>query len=482
MCESITEHLLKRQIGQPCDCEDEAPAQPINKAYSFDPLPKKLGSEMYGDLTKEPRLNKSEAYVLPRRARLTEELLSELIAEGRKDELQAEARRRHEAELLNPTQPYPRRVTTTTTKVEEEMPVSGLSGSTTSPQGYQDESGPSHLQAPFSVSPPFRSEGTATHKDDTAEEDADEGITPSKPILGLKENEETFTDELGRHIRGSKTEEGRIKREAPSTPIPGESVLVCGNDGLSCYQTRYHTEEAIEDLDLEKPRISIGQYGPQDLAHVTKPMLDADGTAPWPFSGERGFAQPPAKISVSPGRSGSSGVYRMSFHKLTNLITKSQRFEKSDGTHPYISGFVSDTSVDRDGDALTVRALSQLKRALDNDGISLFQDHTHELDFSLGTAVGSELRDMPDGNKGLWTEFRLEDPENNPKVAQLLNKLNAGERIGFSIGGDLSNSYMENGIRKLDDVTLYEVSAVAIPANAHSYVMGSVFKNKRCAA
>lgn len=398
----------------------------------------------------------------------SEEVQEAILAREREnDELMEASRQRHLVEAINPTPQtqapirYPRRIVTQTTRTEEEMgPTSGMSGS---PQGYRDET--RKLGGPANPSLPIQYQPTKPQFQPTSQPQAPQpGPTPSSPntlgaapsqpisqsgstaqvpgqyagrppILGLKE--EIEDEELG-------TSGGRYDAQTEGRVNP----LFGGVSG--------RMEETFENPDLEKPGWDMSQ-------------LDS-----------RNPGLPPAKIAADPGRSGSSGVYRMSFHKLTNLVTKSPRFEKSvDGRHFYINGIVSDTDVDYDKDALTTRALGQMTRALD-DQITLFEEHNHTMDSSLGVATRSEIVDMPNGNKGLWAEFRLEDPDKNSKVATLLNKLDTGERIGFSIGASTGDSpsatYMENGIRKLDDVQLMEVSACSLPANARSYVLGTVFK------
>src|SRR2546427_6191498 len=62
-------------------------------------------------------------------------------------------------------------------------------------------------------------------------------------------------------------------------------------------------------------------------------------------------------------------------------------FQKSAGDgHYYISGIVSDTSVDRDGDRFTYSALKQMEQAI-NEGAPLFQNHNHDISDTLGAPV-----------------------------------------------------------------------------------------------
>ena len=155
-----------------------------------------------------------------------------------------------------------------------------------------------------------------------------------------------------------------------------------------------------------------------------------------------------------------------------------QKSASNDGHH-YISGIISDTSVDRDGDRFTYSALKQMEQAI-NEGAPLFQNHNYDISDTLGTPVRAELRGNQ-SNAELWAEFRLEDPDYNPNVKNLIHKLETGERLGFSIGGESGDTppIRRGDVRELPSMNLYEVSVVGIPSNSHSYVMGHVYKTLR---
>ena len=160
-------------------------------------------------------------------------------------------------------------------------------------------------------------------------------------------------------------------------------------------------------------------------------------------------------------------------------------FQKSAGDgHYYISGIVSDTSVDRDGDRFTYSALKQMEQAI-NEGTPLFQNHNHDISDTLGAPVHAEVRG-DENHAELWAEFRLEHPDYNPNVKNLIHKLETGERLGFSIGGDggpngFTFEHHSDGSdgRVIPHLSLYEVSVVGIPSNSHNYIMGHVFKSLR---
>lgn len=169
------------------------------------------------------------------------------------------------------------------------------------------------------------------------------------------------------------------------------------------------------------------------------------------------------------------------FYKIGGSASRNSTYitKSADGRHHYIHGIVSDDSVDRDGDRMSLQALKQMEGAI-NSGLTLFEDHKHDIENSLGHPVHAEIKNA-DGTNQLWATFKLEDPERNPLVASLLSKIDSGQRVGFSIGGDMDEkagvSREWNGVRTINGVKLYEVSAVGLPSNANAFVMGHFLKN-----
>ena len=181
------------------------------------------------------------------------------------------------------------------------------------------------------------------------------------------------------------------------------------------------------------------------------------------------------------GRVGGSQGYHESksydFQKsYSNISTKAfganlQLQKSADGKYTYVSGYASDDSVDRDGDFMSRKALESMKNVVNSGNLNVFTDHNHGAFDTLGVFTKGEVR-----NGKLWVQARLEDPESNPKVASLLHKMEIGERIGFSIGGDMVGSHYETNkelgkkVRSIDDVKLYEISVVGLPSNANALI------------
>jgi len=176
--------------------------------------------------------------------------------------------------------------------------------------------------------------------------------------------------------------------------------------------------------------------------------------------------------------SGQHTEFRKSF--MTSVSGDSYQVESvykgADGKSWYLEGIASDGDVDLDGDRMTPKALTTMAQAL-NGGINVFVDHEHTVGKLIGTTVKGEVL----GNK-VKTVVKLEDPETNPTVASILSKLDTGARLGFSIGGDLTESHIgwdgSESIRDIDGVNLLELSVVGLPANPRSFVTGSSYKGK----
>jgi len=143
----------------------------------------------------------------------------------------------------------------------------------------------------------------------------------------------------------------------------------------------------------------------------------------------------------------------------------------------YVNGYASSTNIDRDGDRMSDFCVKDMANQILGSPMTLFVDHEH----GLVSGIGVITKAQPTDNGLLWIEARLEDPDINPLTKLILHKLDIGERIGLSIGGDLVDSHDEYGTagsaRVIDKVLLYEISAVGLPANADSFLLGSVFKS-----
>ena len=156
-------------------------------------------------------------------------------------------------------------------------------------------------------------------------------------------------------------------------------------------------------------------------------------------------------------------------------IVKTYSKVENGNTNFYIEGVASTTDVDRDTERMSEKALYKMQRDILEQGVNLFGDHEHGWESTLGVIKSSKI----DGSNKLWIQVLLDDPVVNPKVNALLSKLNRGFHLGFSVGGNVTETKKEfdkalhKDVTIIDDLELYEVSLVGIPANKFCKVEGA---------
>ncbi len=325
---------------------------------------------------------------------------------------------------------------------------------------------------------------------------------------------------------GQSTETDQATNLFPATGLGSQGPSGQGQPGSQITSRRMTTVREESYLPVQNPQAG-GQVSaeqgqlqppPQTAAgrsalaqrQAMKPREDEDNANPeFQYDGQ---TNPPARIAATPGQSGSSQVYRdreiahrrlkarehpaliplkhrseefghsasIGFRKsfMTSTSGDSYRvdsiYKGSDGKSWYLEGIASDGLVDLENDRMTPNALKAMEEAL-NRGVNVFVDHDHTVSNLIGTTVKGELR----GNQ-LRAVVKLEDPDYNPLVRSILSKVDAGARLGFSIGGDLTESRPgwdgSKSVRDIDGVNLMELSVVGLPANPRSFVTGSSYK------
>lgn len=144
---------------------------------------------------------------------------------------------------------------------------------------------------------------------------------------------------------------------------------------------------------------------------------------------------------------------------------------KKEGNSGDLVGIASTLSVDRDEEKMSQKALLKMVNDIKEKGVNLFENHDHGWEHTLGVIKDADLID----NK-VAVKISLDDPNTNPKIPMLLNKLKKGIMLGLSVGGNVTNFSWEydrklgKKIKVLDDVSIYEVSVVGIPSNADAFV------------
>jgi len=131
-----------------------------------------------------------------------------------------------------------------------------------------------------------------------------------------------------------------------------------------------------------------------------------------------------------------------------------------------IEGIASTTSVDRDTERMSEKALKQMTDQFKTMKINLFSNHDHNWESTLGVIKDADLID----NK-VKTRIKLENPEMNPKVKSLMSKMDTGIQLGLSVGGKVIDTFKEfnkvigTHVNVIDSVKLFELSVVGLASN-----------------
>src|SRR4030067_854037 len=133
-------------------------------------------------------------------------------------------------------------------------------------------------------------------------------------------------------------------------------------------------------------------------------------------------------------------------------IVKTYSKVENGNTNFYIEGVASTTDVDRDTERMSEKALYKMQRDILEQGVNLFGDHEHGWESTLGVIKSSKI----DGSNKLWIQVLLDDPVVNPKVNALLSKLNRGFHLGFSVGGNVTETKKEFDKALHKDVTIID--------------------------
>jgi hypothetical protein len=165
-----------------------------------------------------------------------------------------------------------------------------------------------------------------------------------------------------------------------------------------------------------------------------------------------------------------------SLQELNKTASGSKRFilEKEEGGKKrfYVHGIAATTGVDRDDERMSSKFIAKMRKVA--VGLPLFVE-THRPS-ELRQTIGKIVKSGGDENNFI-IEAILENEENNPKVKELLQKMDSldfdGHSMwGFSVGGKVSKAYKEHDAKLdkdvivLDDGDLFHVLLTNQPANA----------------
>ena len=143
-----------------------------------------------------------------------------------------------------------------------------------------------------------------------------------------------------------------------------------------------------------------------------------------------------------------------------------------------VYGIASTTDEDRQGERLSPIALKKMQDTSILKKIPIFSEHEHSWKNSMGFISESKIKD----SKSWEIVVELENPDFNADTKLLISKMDHGTPINMSIGGRVIDSYSEKTdnndvVRVINDLELFEVSFVGIPANERASVISYIAKS-----
>jgi len=142
----------------------------------------------------------------------------------------------------------------------------------------------------------------------------------------------------------------------------------------------------------------------------------------------------------------------------------------------FLHGIASNTTVDREDERISKQFIKKMQQtAL---GLTVFSEHEHKIEKTIGYIddTGGD-----EDNFEILTALEPEfEPENNPTgnevVTNILNKLDHGIKLGYSVGGKVTKAHKvfdekaQRDVRELVDGDVYEVSVTAMPSAYGTWV------------
>lgn len=164
------------------------------------------------------------------------------------------------------------------------------------------------------------------------------------------------------------------------------------------------------------------------------------------------------------------GLFK-SFIPLSTEDNKTKIFTKEIGgkTVKYLRGIATNTLVDKENERMSKQFIDKIKQTV--LGLNVFSEHTHTIDKTLGF-----VDEVTGDDDSVIIDTALEDDNENVIVKSILNKINHGTKIGYSIGGRILKAKkvyddtLKKFINEIEDGEIYEVSLTALPAGVGTWV------------
>lgn len=136
-----------------------------------------------------------------------------------------------------------------------------------------------------------------------------------------------------------------------------------------------------------------------------------------------------------------------------------------------LKGIASTSTLDRDNEIVSKNCLRMLAGKIGAKKLPIFGNHEHNWENMLGYSNSAEQTE-----NALEILITTDYEETNPKVAQLIGKIDGGLPIALSIGGRVMKDHEQSDkisgkkINIIDDVDLLETSVVGIGANPDAFL------------
>jgi HK97 family phage prohead protease len=140
----------------------------------------------------------------------------------------------------------------------------------------------------------------------------------------------------------------------------------------------------------------------------------------------------------------------------------------------YISGGVSDTTLDRDEEKMSINCIKSMEQSAIGGEIPLRNAHNKEWDSDMG--IMKNITVIENDKNTLSCEFELNDFSEDATAKKLWHSIQKGKKIGFSIGGIVKSRHTEwdkdlgKNITVYDEIELKEVSVTGHPSNTGTFI------------
>ena len=170
---------------------------------------------------------------------------------------------------------------------------------------------------------------------------------------------------------------------------------------------------------------------------------------------------------------------------------KAFEVQKDGKRQMFVEGVASSTVQDRQGDQINRDAVVKMARSA--QGITLFLNHSYNVPEDVfGSCTAVSLDPAMDSQQGACTDMRITVlvNEGNPRAVACWQSIMDGVRLAFSVGGALGEYILrdpkpgeepgpwtyEGKVMEIQELKLYEISLVGIPANQRAYVEDALAK------